>query len=179
MHPSLMRWVIRPAPDGRRRLAAAYLTAAAGAGVGLSILATTVFARGYCRAPDGNGILAGLECLSSYFHGIELSILGCTAVVLGLSILTKLGVRYAVTLVAITAPVLLITQLLALTAGVPGPFALLALVAVPAAASWLSARMTHGCPEEQPVVLPRSEPSTEAGGSRTELLHHFGRIFVR
>jgi len=174
-----MRWVLRPAPAGRRRLAASYLTAAAGAAVGLSILAITVVTHRSCRATGGIGAVVGSGCLSSYFHGIELAILGCTVVILGLSIFTKLGVRYAATLAAITAPVLLITQLLALTGGAPGSYALLALIVVPAAASWLSARMTRSGPEEQPVLLARPEPSAEPGSSRTELLHHFGRIFVR
>lgn len=146
VHPSLMRWVLRPAPVGRHRLAVAYLTAAAGSVVGLLIFAVGLRVAHRCQVAQGQGQdpVDGFSCLSPLFHGIGLAVVACAVVTLGLSIFTKLGIGYVAGLVAFTAPVLLVTQLLSIFGAEPRPYALIALLAVPAAASGLTALLREG-----------------------------------
>lgn len=140
--PSLMRWELRPEPAGRRRLAAAYLAAACGAAAGSTILGLTVVVARQCRSggPDGFG------CMASFFHGLGLAVIGGLVVTLGVAILLKLGVRFVLALLALAAPVLLAGQLFSILGIESRPYALIALVGVPAAAAWLSARVLHDRP---------------------------------
>lgn len=155
VHPALMRWALREEPTGRRRLAAAYLTAAAGAATGLVIIAITLLATRHCQTTGG----AGLGCIGWFFRGFGLSFVGGVVVSAGLAIFIKLGFRYVAGLLAFAAPVLLISQLLSIFGAEPKPYVLFALVGVPAAASWLSARLrTAPASGPAPVAAPAANP---------------------
>lgn len=172
VHPALMRWALREEPTGRRRLAAAYLTAAAGAATGLVIIGITLLATRHCQTTGG----ADLGCIGWFFRGFGLSIVGGVVATAGLAIFIKLGFRYVAGLLAFAAPVLLIGQLLSILGAEPGRYVLFALVGVPAAASWLSARVGV-VPEAEPASLARS--GTSASESTHRLARGFGRILVR
>ncbi|QGN33549.1 hypothetical protein [Microlunatus sp. Gsoil 973] len=137
MHPSLMRWMLRPEPTGRRRFAAAYLNAAAGTAVFLIIFGITMLATDSCQRDP----VTGAACLAVYFRGVVLAIIGGLLATLGFAIFLKLGLRFAIGLVALAAPVVLIIQLLSLSGVHPWPYALAVLAGVPAAAAWFTGRL--------------------------------------
>lgn len=149
VHPSLMRWALREEPTGRRRLALAYLTAAVGAVTSLVIIGITLVLTRQCQATEG----AEPGCLAGFFHGLCLSIIGGLVVTSGLAAFIKLGLRYVAGLLAFAAPVLLIAQLLSILGTESGQYVLAALVGVPAAASWLSARL-RTTPASRPALAP-------------------------
>lgn len=151
--PSLLRWELRPEPVGRRRLTAAYLAAASGAAAGSAVVGTTILVTRQCRSggPDGFG------CMAPFFHGLGLAVIAGLIVTLGVAVLMKLGVRFVLTLLALAAPVLLATQLLAILGTEPRPYALIAMVAVPAAAAWISARVLRDQPPR--TVRPARRPA--------------------
>lgn len=153
VHPSLMRWALRPEPAGRRRLILAYLTAAAGSLAGLIIFGITLLVSRHCQLSGS----AGPGCLATFFRGFGLSIIVGAIVTVGVSIIVKLGLRYVLSLLAVTAPVLCSTQLLSLTGVESRPYALIALVAVPAVAAWISRRLLRG---PQPRIPSRAEIRT-------------------
>lgn len=142
--PSLMRWELRPEPAGRRRLGAAYLAAASGAAAGSATLGLTVLVARQCRSggPDGFG------CMAPFFHGLGLSIVACLVVTLGFAVLLKLGLRFVLALLALAAPVLLAAQLLSILGLESRPYALIAMLGVPAGAAWLSARVLRDQPSK-------------------------------
>lgn len=155
VNPSLLRWELRPEPAGRRRLAAAYLVAASGAAAGSAVIGVTLLAGRHCRSggPDSFG------CMAPFFQGLGLSIIAGLVVTLGLSILVKLGLRFVLSLLALAAPVLLISQLLSILGIESRPYALSAMAAVPAAAAWISARVLR----DQPQKTARRSADQPAG----------------
>lgn len=170
VHPSLMRWMLRPEPAGPRRVAAAYLDAAAGVATFLIVVRITVLVTDHCQRDP----ITGAACLAGYFRGVGLAIIGGLLVTVGLAIFLKLGLRFAIGLLGLAAPVLLIGQLLSL-AGAPWPYALIALAAVPALAAWLTARLFPTPDPARGQIIPhfdgvswRVDPSqvrTRTGGT--------------
>ena len=173
VHPSLARWALREQPTGRRRVVAAYLTATAGAATSIVIIGITLLSTRHCQVTGG----ADLGCLAGFFHGLGLSIIGGLIVTSGLAVFLKLGLRYLAALLALVAPVLLIAQLLALFGVEARPYALIALVGVPAVAGWLAGRMVDTARPDQPAPVVGKAAATRA--SRSERAHRIGRIFVR
>src|SRR5690242_6804886 len=109
LHPSMLRWSLRPGPVGFRRLAASYLAVAAGTLAALFIVGITVLVSRHCQVGAN-----GFGCLSWYFRGLGLAVLGGLAVILTVSIILKLKLRFFLSLLAIVAPVLLVARLLQL-----------------------------------------------------------------
>lgn len=155
VNPSLLRWELRPEPAGRRRLAAAYVAAASGAAAGSAVIGLTLLAGRHCRSTGTDGF----GCMAPFFQGLGLSILAGLVVTLGLSFLLKLGLRFVMTLLALAAPVLLVTQLLSILGIESRPYALIAMAAVPAAAAWISARVLR----DQPTGSSRRTADQPAG----------------
>lgn len=147
VHPSLARWALREQPTGRHRVALAYLTAAVGAAISLVIIGVTLLSTRHCQLTGG----ANLGCLAGFFHGLGLSVIAGLIVVSGLAVFIKLGLRFVAGLLAFAAPVLLCAQLLSILGVEPRPYVLVALVGVPAAASWLSERL-HSAPAAGPAA---------------------------
>ena len=156
-HPSLMRWALRDEPAGRHRFVIAYLTVAAGTGTSLVIMGITVLTTRSCQFVSG----VDPGCMAGFFHGLGLSILGGLTVTCGLAVFVKLGLRFVAGLLALAAPVLLITQLFSIFGAEPRPYVLIALIGVPAAASWLSGLLRPD-PDPQPAALTASPVRTTA-----------------
>lgn len=149
--PSLLRWELRPEPAGRRRLALGYAAAASGTAVGTAVLGVTIMVTRQCRSTGSDGF----GCMAPFFHGLGLSIVGGLIATLTVAILLKLRLRFVLALLALAAPVLMATQLLSIFGVEPRPYALIAMVGVPAAASWISARLLP----DQPSAPPAPEGS--------------------
>jgi hypothetical protein len=145
----MLRWSLRPGPTGIRRLAASYLAVAAGTLAALVIVGITVLVSRHCQVGAG-----GFGCLSWYFRGLGLAVLGGLAVILTVSIVVKLRLRFFLSLLAIVAPALLVARVLQLTGLDVTPYAVVALAGAPALASWLSGRQVLPDP-----VVPSPGPS--------------------
>lgn len=174
VHPSLMRWALRPEPAGRRRLALAYLIAALGSAAAAIVLGITLLVTRQCQV----GTPSGFGCMTPFFDGIGFSILAGLLVAAGFSVFVRLGVRFVAGLVAVAAPVLMISQLLSILGVESRPYALIALLSVPAVASWVSGRVLRQPNAERPALRQASQPvcqpagrkPSEAGTGRLQLL---------
>jgi hypothetical protein len=128
-----LRWQLHPRPTGRRRFAAAYLTALSATAISSVIISLAHLMSTSCSTQ-------GIACLSVYFRGIGIGVVAGVGALLAGTIMLKLGGRFFLVLAASIPLVALIAALLHATP-LAWPAMIIFASAVPAAATWLSEKL--------------------------------------